>query len=103
MSKAKLYIGTQGVFGGNFSKYQSKGCVVVAIDGQPYDATRITFDAFSGAGDSYSLRDETSVHVADQKGSIFQGTITEFMQVLKFGVEIRDFGKAIDNAKNNKK
>lgn len=86
MEKSKLFVATQGIQGCNFSPYKKKGLVVIAIDGEPHDALRITVDSYNGIGNNYHQRDTAEIKVTTLN-TIFKGTPAEFIECLKLGKE----------------
>jgi hypothetical protein len=88
----KVRLVTQGVRGSKVTTHpEHKGFVGVLTSDGPENM--ISLNAFEGFGETYRRRDETFVIVRDNSKQIFYGSYTEFIECLRFGTEIRNFGK----------
>jgi len=71
---------TQGIKGGKHSKPQKSGFMVVNLR---HNLDFITFDDFSGSGETYQQRELTLIEVYENDKLLFSGDKYELFEILK--------------------
>ena len=82
--KSNLDLKVEGVSGNGFKQHNSKGAIKVIVDSFYLGPNNvITFDAFSGRGDTYKRADHSLICIETGEKCIFNGTFEELIVKLQ--------------------
>lgn len=74
----KLFLETQGVEGGDTKVQNANGFILVECEQQ-----KITFDNFTGKGESYKPRENPLIEIIDKGTVLFSGGFNELLERIK--------------------
>jgi len=92
MDKSQLTLVTQGINGG-LSKRKEMIFISVRVDSEgesEHFENRISFDSIGFLRED---ENQTAIKIVAKGSTIYHGSYSEFIECLKFGVEVRNFGK----------